>query len=61
MGAELTSRGATFHMMRSTVMTPSDGFPNSSPDVSSEEDVPVPGTSGGELVNSSEQLSEWFG
>lgn len=37
-------------------MTPMDTSPDTSPDVSSEEDEPVTGVSGWELVN--EKLSE---
>lgn len=39
-------------------MTPPDACPDTSPDVSSEEDEPVLGTSGGELVNGSRPLPE---
>lgn len=40
------------------MMTPLDASPDFSPNISSEEDEPIPGILGGELVNDIKQLSE---
>lgn len=44
--------------MLGSVMSPQDASPDTSPHVSSEEDEPFAGMSGGDLVNGSKQPSE---